>query len=180
MILKARDIALRVIKGKESAYKKRNFERGGMDVKRTLIIILTLLVFILPAYAAEEGIDNAVADEIGGSNVATDYYRELFGLSNETDSDNLLDVPNVTVDDLGERLAAKAGDFVYLIKIVGRYVCLGAFIICCIIIVIGIIGNQRTLAKAIIGAIISGLAYAAITCGEQIVQFIAAWAMTYP
>ena len=168
-------------------------------MKRTLIIILTLLAFILPAYAAEEGVDNAVADEIGGNNVATDYYRELFGLSNETDSDNLLDVPNVTVDDLGERLAAgaqpdcadadgvgplhiaaKAGDFVYLIKIVGRYVCLGAFIICCIIIVIGIIGNQRTLAKAIIGAIISGLAYAAITCGEQIVQFIAAWAMTYP
>ena len=111
-----------MIKGKGSAYKKRNFERGGMDLKRTLIIILTLLAFILPAYAAEEGVDNAVADEIGGHNVATDYYRELFGLSNETDSDNLLDVPNVTVDDLGERLAAKAGDFVYLIKIVGRYV----------------------------------------------------------
>lgn len=65
-------------------------------MKRTLIIILTLLAFILPAYAAEEGVDNAVADEIGGNNVATDYYRELFGLSNETDSDNLLDVPNIT------------------------------------------------------------------------------------
>ena len=170
----------RLIKREGSAYKKENFERGGMGMKRTMIIILMLLVFILPAYAAGEGIDNGVAGEIGRSDAAPDYYRDLFGLSSETDSDSLLDVPNVTVDDLGNRLAAKGGDFVYLIKIAGRYVCLGAFVICCIMIVIGIIGNHRMLASAIIGAIISGLAYAAITCGEQIVQLIAAWAMSYP
>lgn len=149
-------------------------------MKRVLITMLMLLTFILPAYAAEEGIDNAIAGEIGGSGTTTDYYRNLYGLSGETDSNNILDTPNVTVDDLGALLAAKGGDFVYLLKIVGRYMCLGMFIICCIMIVIGIIGNHRMLTSAIIGAIVSGLAYAAITCGEQIVQFIAAWATTYP
>ena len=154
--------------------------RGGMDMKRTLITVLILLSFILPTYAVGDGIENAVAGEIGRDETSTDYYRDLFGLSDETDPNGILDVPNVTVDDLGDRLAAKGADFVYLIKIVGRYVCLGAFVICCIMIIIGIIGNRRMLVWAIIGAITAGLLYAAITCGEQIVQFIAAWAMSYP
>jgi len=154
--------------------------RGGVSMKRVLAVALLIIAFILPVYAAEEGIESSVAGEIGEGGGTSDYYKDLYGLSEETDSGNLLNVPNVTIDDLGDRLAAKGGDFVYLIKIVGRYVCLGAFIICCIMIVIGIIGNHRMLVSAIIGAIISGLAYAAITCGEQIVQLIAAWAISYP
>lgn len=146
-------------------------------MKRVLAAALLLLMFILPAYAAEEGIENGIAGELGTSG-ETDYYRNLYGLSGETDSDKLLDIPNVTVEDLGARLVEKGGDFVYLLKIAGRYVCLGTFVICCIMIVIGIIGNHRMLASAIIGAIISGVIYAAITCGEQIVQFIAAWVIS--
>ena len=107
-----------------------------------LAAALLLLMFILPAYAAEEGIENGIAGELGTSG-ETDYYRNLYGLSGETDSDKLLDIPNVTVEDLGARLVEKGGDFVYLLKIAGRYVCLGTFVICCIMIVIGIIGNQR-------------------------------------
>ena len=71
-------------------------------MKRVLAAALLLLMFILPAYAAEEGIENGIAGELGTSG-ETDYYRNLYGLSGETDSDKLLDIPNVTVEDLGNR-----------------------------------------------------------------------------
>ena len=38
-----------------------------------------------------------------------------------------------------------------------------------------ITGNTRMLARSAIGAVVSGIMYAAITCGEEIVSLIVAW-----
>ena len=74
------------------------------------------------------------------------------------------------------KLESKGNDIVYILQTVGKYACIAAFIVCCILTLIGIIGNKRLLAGAIIGLVISGVAYAGIVCGREIVNWIAAWA----
>ena len=91
--------------------------------------------------------------------------------------DRLID-PNVSTDTIVGKLESKGNDVVSILQTVGKYVCIAGFIVCCILTLIGIIGNKRLLAGAIIGLIISGVAYAGIVCGREIVNWIAAWAVS--
>lgn len=84
--------------------------------------------------------------------------------------------PNVTTDELVGRIEQKSNDVVTILQTVGKYVCFASFIICCMLILIGIIGNRRLVAGGAIGLILSGIAYAGIVCGREIVTWIAAWA----
>lgn len=103
-------------------------------------------------------------------NVTQDYINnELFG-------GHGVITPNVTTGTIISRLEAKGNDIVSILQIIGKYVCIAGFIICCILTIIGIIGNKRLLVGAIIGLFISGLAYAGIVCGREIVNWVAAWA----
>lgn len=89
--------------------------------------------------------------------------------------DGLID-PNVSTDSIVGKIESKGNDIVSILQTIGKYVCIAGFIVCCILTLIGIIGNKRLLAGAIIGLIISGVAYAGIVCGREIVNWIAAWA----
>lgn len=86
--------------------------------------------------------------------------------------------PNVTTETIIKKLGNKGNDVVSILQIIGKFICITGFILCCILIVIGIVGNKKLLAGASIGLIISGLAYAGIVCGREIVNFIAAWAIS--
>ena len=136
-----------------------------------LLLVLSLSSLALPAFAA--GVETGVAGTIGEEET---YNPNAYELPDDLQPENVLGVPNVTVDDLGNRLIDKGEDVVWLIKIVTRYICLGAFLLSCVFILVGIIGNRKILVSSILGAVISGVCYGAITCGEQIVAFIAAWA----
>lgn len=100
------------------------------------------------------------------------------GATNAYINNELADIiaPDVTTDTIVGKLESKGNDIVHILQTVGKYVCIGMFVICCILIPVGIIGNKKILTGAVIGLVISGLAYAGIVCGREIVNFIAAWA----
>ena len=113
----------------------------------------------------------------GGVNLTDPNATGSF-VDNELFGGNGLIVPNVSTDTIVGKLESKGNDVVHILQTVGKYVCIAAFIICCILTLVGIIGNKRLLAGAIIGLIISGVAYAGIVCGREIVNWIAAWAVS--
>lgn len=85
---------------------------------------------------------------------------------------------NVTADTIVSKLEAKGNDIVFMFQTVGKFVCIAGFIICCILTIIGTVGSKRLLAGAVIGLLVSGFAYAGIVCGREIVNWIAAWAIS--
>lgn len=97
-------------------------------------------------------------------------------LANQDIGRDILGVEPVSVDDLGSHLESKGSDIVALMKIIGQNVCYVSFIMCCIAIFFGIFGNKQLVSKAVFGAIISGISYAAIVYGEVLVVSIASWA----
>ena len=84
--------------------------------------------------------------------------------------------PNITTDDIIGRLEDKGNGLVKILQTVGKMVYICSFIVCCGLLVIGVIGNRRMVAGSIIGAILSGVSYAGIVCGKEIVNWIAMWA----
>lgn len=85
---------------------------------------------------------------------------------------------NVTSDTIVDKLEAKGNEIVFMLQTVGKFVCIAGFIVCCILTIFGAIGSNRLLAGAIMGMLISGFAYAGIACGREIVNWIAAWAIS--
>ena len=142
-----------------------------------LCLVFILTIQLIPAYA-NDGVASDVAGEIAGSTAESADTGRKTERVDPMDPETVLGIKdgNYSVDYLGDKLEEKGMDVVYLTKIVGRYICLAGFVICVILIVIGIIGNPRILLRAAIGAVISGVAYALITCGEEIVLLIATWA----
>ena len=103
--------------------------------------------------------------------------------SNTSVEDTVKDItndiaPNVTTEDLVNRIETKGNDVVTILQKIGKFVCICSFIICCALVLIGCIGNKRLIAGGMLGLILSGLAYAGIICGREIVNWIAAWAVS--
>ena len=158
-------------------------------MKKIVIFLMTMLMavcMVVPAFAAN-GEDVRTGTAAGGnpsgtSTTAPDVRpgvgggnQGVGGLVNDTINDF---APNVTTDDIVGRLETKGNDVVTFLKTIGKYVCIGAFVICCILTIIGIIGNHRLLWAGVLGMIISGLAYAGIVCSQEIVNWIATWAIS--
>ena len=62
-----------------------------------------------------------------------------------------------------------------ILQIVGQYVCIGAFIICCFLVIVGLMGNKRLLTGALFGLIFSGVAVVGILYSRDILNFVASW-----
>lgn len=154
----------------------------------TLFFVLMLMMCMtMTAFAADTvrsgevsgggAAGSASSSQAGGVSLLNpggtqDYVNnELFG------SGGLID-KTVTTDTIVGKLESKGNDVVSILQTVGKYVCIAGFVICCILALVGIIGNKRLLAGAIIGLLISGFAYAGIVCGREIVNWIAAWAIS--
>lgn len=95
--------------------------------------------------------------------------------SNILESSGLID-PNVTTADIGQKLTDKGNDVIDIMKIIGKYFCVGGFIVSCIAMFCGLFGNKKSLASGFIGLILSGIMYAAIVMSDDIVVLIATWA----
>lgn len=104
-------------------------------------------------------------------NIFTDDYSG----SNILESSGLID-SNVTTADLGKKIAEKGNDVIQIMKIIGKYFCVGGFIISCLAMFCGLFGNKRALSGGFIGLILSGVMYAAIVMSDDIVVMIASWA----
>ena len=154
-----------------------------------LLIALMIAVIAVPAFATPGG-DTRTGIASGGSGqppistpeIVTDGHT----VSGSGSSDKLQDaldsvygdIPNISTEDIVGRLENKGNDVIRLMQTIGRYVCIVAFIICCIMTLVGIIANPKLLWAGVIGLIISGLAYAGIVCGRDIVNWIASWAIS--
>lgn len=142
-----------------------------------LCAVLVLAFITVPASAV--GMETGIAGEMEEKEEVTiGSGSGRLSIDQASDPEYVLGIKggNYSVEHIADKLEEKGMDVVYLIKTVGRWICIGAFVVCCVLLVLGIIGNPRILLKSAIGAIISGVMYAAITCGEQIVRMIAAWA----
>lgn len=146
-----------------------------------VIISLVTLCLWAPAFAAEGETPSGIAGEVTTSQTTTTEKTE----ANKTDGSNFLDVQSpeelldlkeVTVDDIGNKLDEKGMDIIRLMQKVCQYICIAAFIIGAIMFVIGLIANKKTMVSGILTLAFAGIAYAAITCGPTIVKLIASWA----
>ena len=145
-----------------------------------VIVTLVTLCLWLPAFAAEGETPSGIAGEVTTSQTTTEKTE-----TNKTNGSNFLDVQSpeelldlkeVTVDDIGNKLDEKGMDIIRLMQKVCQYICIAAFIIGAIMFVIGLIANKKTMVSGILTLAFAGIAYAAITCGPTIVKLIASWA----
>lgn len=142
------------------------------------LCILTLAL-VIPTFASDirpgdvSGTDSSVTGQSDSSSTTGGPIQDAVNSA----TNELIDT-GITTEDIVGRLEEKGNDVVSVLQTVGKYVCFGAFILCCGLIVIGIIGNKRMLTGAILGAILSGIAYAGIVCGREIVNWIASWAIS--
>lgn len=159
-------------------------------LKKTFVLFLiciTMFSCVSVAYADTDA-------EIVGSGVATDGKTSTVQTQTSSatttekttqsdpyavsDINSLIGIPDVSTDDIVNKITDKGNDVITIVQTVGRAVCIVVFLICCVCSLIGLLGNQRMLTGSIIGLALSGIMYAAITCGREIVQVISAWAQS--
>lgn len=115
------------------------------------------------------------------SSTSTSTVTNGLIFSNENSGANLLEssglvASNVTADDIGQWAESKGQDVINIMKIIGRYFCLGGFIMSCLAMIAGLFGNKRALTAGFIGMILAGIMYGAIVMSDDIVVMIARWA----
>lgn len=140
------------------------------------LIVLFVLLSALCAAAP------VFADEVRGGDVVPEEQIATPAPSSGQIDDTVNSVTNelidtgVTTDRIVERIERKGEDIVRVLQTAGKYVCIGSFLICCVLTLVGVIGNKRLLVGGAIGLILSGVSYAGIVCGREIVNWIASWA----
>lgn len=144
----------------------------------SIVLLMLLCSLALPAFATDGVRTGDGAGERPSSTAQNDERNTWNGsVVNDTVDGVINDIaPNVSTDDIVGKLEEKGNDIVTVLQTVGKYVCIASFVLCCFLAVLGLIGNKKMLVGALIGLCLSGLAYAGIICGPEIVRWIAAWA----
>ena len=146
-------------------------------------VMVILSMSMIPALAAG-GIDSGVAGEVGEILANPETTDRSAGTSQKTDTfehsidpEYLLGIEggDYSVDTILAKLQPKGEGIIRVVKTISCYICLGAFIVSCVLMLVGIIGNPRLIFKSFIGALVAGLCYGAIVCAEPIVHAIASW-----
>lgn len=143
-------------------------------MKKVLILMLVALMLTSVAFAADD-VRTGVAMG-GGASSAVEENAPYDGFQSRA-TEGLID-QNVTTESFLERIHSKGNDVVDIIIVVGQYVCIAAFAVCCIITIIGLIGNKRTMTGGVIGLIVSGVAYAFLSMAPDVVRWIASWTVS--
>lgn len=141
-------------------------------MKRFLIFILAALLLTSIVFASDD-VRTGVATG-GGASSTAEENAPTSGFQNLA-TEGFID-QSVTTESFMNRLQNKGNDVIDIITLVGQYVCIAAFAICCIITLVGLIGNKRTMTGGVIGLIVSGVAYALLTMAPDVVYWIASWA----
>jgi len=111
--------------------------------------------------------------ENSGSSVANSGFDYLGLTEDELSPENLIGVdPDMTVEDIQGRLNTKLGSVAQVFKTVGRWVCMFSMIGCLILCVVSVFSKNNLLFKGLIGAVVSGICYTAITYGEAVMQIM--------
>lgn len=98
-----------------------------------------------------------------------------WGLDKE---ENQVNPPKVTTDDVQNWVDRKGNDAITILQNVVKVVSIIGFILCICLIIIGAVGNRRTMTGGIIGAIVAALCYVAISQIDVILAFFSGWIMS--
>lgn len=148
----------------------------------TKVFVAFMLVSMMTCTAFANGLvgsGEAVNVETQEGQTETSVFTEnSSGLIYDEDHspESLFGIRDVTTEELAGKLENKGNDIINLMQIVGRYICYGGFVMGVILMIAGCLGNKKMLMQGFIALIISGVAYAGIVCGREIVNFIASWA----
>lgn len=146
-------------------------------MKKILILLLAVLVLASAVFAADD-VRTGVA--VGGGVAAVEKEQEhghgSIGFQDQA-IEGFVD-KTVTTESFINRIQAKGNDVVHIIIAVGQWVCIAVFGICCIIALVGAVGNKRALTGGVIGLVIAGVAYALLTMAPEVVRWIAAWSVS--
>lgn len=142
-------------------------------MRKFLVFLCLTLVMgstMVPAFAVDPIIGSGIAGE-------TDTKDRVPGsMYDDIDVESIIGVPKVGVEDIQNKVQEKGNDVLSIIQTVGKYVCIGAFILACVGTIVFMFANHKVMWVCIGILIFSGISYAGIVCGPEIVQYIAAWA----
>ena len=145
-----------------------------------LAAILCICSLAVPAFAAgNTGYGTAVfggntqteniqpgSDQTPSSNSGSSF-EDAFGVKD----------PNVTTDDVNNWVDRKGSELISIITRGVRIVSLIGFFISLLLIIIGAVGNKRTMVGGLIGLIIACVCFTAATMGPQIMNAVQSWLM---
>lgn len=101
------------------------------------------------------------------SNPSGNGFEDAFGVKD----------PNVTTSDVNNWVDRKGGELISIITRAVRIVTVIGFFICLFLVVVGAVGNKRTMVGGLIGMIISCICFTAATMGPQIMSAVQSWLM---
>ena len=143
-----------------------------------LAAILCICSLAVPAFAA----DNAgYGTAVFGGNTQTEITQPgpdptPSGNSGSTFEDAFGGKdPKVTTDDVNNWVDRTGGELISIITRGGRIVSVIGFFISLLLIIIGVVGNKRTMVGGLIGLIIACVCFTAATMGPQIMSAVQSW-----
>ena len=144
-------------------------------MKKILILLLAVLVLASAVFAADD-VRTGVAVGGGEAVVEKEQGHSSIGFQDQA-IEGFVD-KTVTTESFINRIQAKGNDVVHIIIAVGQWVCIAVFGICCIIALVGAVGNKRAMTGGVIGLLIAGVAYALLTMAPEVVRWIAVWSVS--
>lgn len=147
-------------------------------MKRIFILAMVLVMSVcmsVTAFAAQE-VGSGIASETNNQDTSTGYDSDGHGMYDPVSPEDLLDLDNVTTDDLQNKIDEKGSDIINIIIRVCRYICIAAFPLGVIMFILGLFGNKKLVAAGVFTVIFAGIGYAGVTCAPEIVHFVASWA----
>lgn len=146
-------------------------------MKRFFILAMVLVMSVcmsVTAFADQE-VGSGIAGETNDQETSEGYNGQ-HGMYDPVSPEDLLDLDQVTTDDLQNKIDEKGSDVINVIIRVCRYICIAAFPIGCIMFILGLLGNKKLVAAGVFTIIFAGIGYAGVTCAPEIVHFVASWA----
>lgn len=165
-----------------------------------MLLVLCLSMAAVPAFATEgdttEPDSNAA---VGGGVAQTDDpvltdtptdNTETTDTDTETSTDQegyYGDIPSseevlgidgdkvVTTTDVSNWLNRKGGEVVSIVELAVRWISVFFFFVSLVFVVVGSLGNKRTMVAGFIGMAVCCVIFAVATCGPQIMELISSW-----
>ena len=81
----------------------------------------------------------------------------------------------VTTTDVSNWLNRKGGEVVTIVELAVRWISVFFFFVSLVFVVIGSLGNKRTMVAGFIGMAVCCVIFAVATCGPQIMELISSW-----
>lgn len=126
-------------------------------------------------FSTDDRQDSGRGDQNSGEGTYSDKYGYIPSASEALGLDK---VPDVDTSDVQNWVDRKGGELISIIVRGVQVFSVIGFVVCIILVVIGAIGNSRTLVGGVVGLIISCLCFTAATMAPQIIGAVNGWLLS--